>query len=175
MLQVFSTETDCRCGFPRGNCILWHSQSCHTDHVHLWTHLGVGSKSGADQAFPFSSYFCTAWNAVMWGLWGLIHAGKFSLIHTSFTVVFPSTCGYSGLLSRNLFCTALECPNVILNSGCLWSSLNWSGLAKGSRDFTVGPRLFMTKLVQALLSIIDREHMEKAIWKNGKVNIHFFF
>lgn len=135
----------------------------------------VGSKSGAGQTFPFSSYFCTAWNTVMWGLWESSMQEKISLIvHISFPMVIACTYGYSRLLSRNWFCTAVECPNVISNSECLWSSLGWSGLAKGNGNLTVKPRKFMTKLVQALLSIIDRERMEKATCKNGKMNILIF-
>jgi len=32
-VQMFSPETCHRCGFPRRNCVLWHSQSCYTEHV----------------------------------------------------------------------------------------------------------------------------------------------
>lgn len=33
----------------------------------------------------------------------------------------------------------------------------------------------MAKLVQALLSTIDGEYMEKEIWKNDKVDIYIFY
>lgn len=76
--------------------------------IYLYTHLRGEGKMGADQSF--SSYFRTAWNAVMWGLWGLVYTGKISLIHVSFPTMFARTRGYPRLLSWNQFRTEAALP-----------------------------------------------------------------
>lgn len=132
-LQMFSLETCCRCEFPSCNCVLWHSRSRYPEHVHVQTHLRGEGKMGADQLF--SSDFCTSWNAVMWGLPGLVHNRKTSL---------PCTCGYPRFLSWNLCGMEVARPWSAQSSwvqslpGAAWTR---AGLAEGNKPaVTVKPR-----------------------------------
>lgn len=49
-LQMFSPESRCRCGLPRGDCVLWHPRGCHTELGHVRTHLRTQSKMGTAQS-----------------------------------------------------------------------------------------------------------------------------